>query len=331
MALTFSYHISECDVGNRAILEAFRVKLIEWDTLLNGDEHHSIASQFGDMMWQDASWRLANEARSYANADGPNASVAPLLARMLDRGYVAGQVIAITRLLEPSNPAHPKKGVVSLRRIVDDIKANRALITRENFVAHDALPFDYEPVEQAVMAEIAARAVNAGGVTFEHMDTTGPMAFDMAKQQHEQFDKIAETQGSRNRGDLIADSFFDRIESLLGDPLFGQIKDLRNKSIAHAADAFSRSQATGLRGGLTLNEFERAQYLLFAVYQTLSVILLGQWRAAAVPVAQHNILEHLDGPFILEARHADARAYWEKHCEEREAWMQNAFREIVSG
>jgi hypothetical protein len=59
-----------------------------------------------------------------------------VLAHMLDQGYVAVQVLAIRRLLDK------RKDVFSLRRLFDDIHANSGLITRENFVAHDGVPYD---------------------------------------------------------------------------------------------------------------------------------------------------------------------------------------------
>ena len=326
----FSYGVADCDVVDKDKLIAFRKKLEEWNHLFNGADAHSIAGQFGDMMWMDAAWRIANQARHFTKEDGPNASVAPLIAMLLDRGYAAGQVIAITRLLEASDTNQPKKGVISLRRLVDDFRASREAITREVFVANDALPYDWEVVKKRAYDEIAITASQTDGVTFTHMHTTGPLAFDIASRQHSLFDTLAGVDViERRRDDLISESFFDRLESILGDPLLDEIKALRNKSIAHAADEFSRNQVVGLRTGLKLEEFSQAQYLLFSVYQTLSVVLLGQWRAAAVPVPQYNIFENLGAPFIAEARLAELRAFWDKHSKDREDWATAAYREVI--
>ncbi|MGO1080144.1 hypothetical protein [Inquilinus sp. CA228] len=326
----FRYKIADCDVSDRGRLAEFRQKLEQWDELLNGDEAHAISGQFSDMLWQDAAWRSANEARRFAQADGPNASVAPLLAAMLDRGYVAGQVIAISRLLEWSNPKHPKKGVISLRRVVDEMRLARDLITRENFVAQDALPYDWEAAQTVEITKMVADANESGGVTSTWMDTTGPNAWDAAKRQHELFDKISGvTPATRDRSDLIEIAFFDRLDAFLGDQVFEDILALRNKSIAHAADSFSRAQAAGLRAGMKLDEYAKAHYLLFSVYHGLSVVLLGQWRGAAVPIPQYDQFAHLEDPFIAAKRLPDLQAFWEAHNDEREGWIDKAYRAVV--
>jgi hypothetical protein len=92
----FHYPIDACDVSDKASLEAFREKLQHWSELFERDPDASLAGQFADMMWFDIAWRTANEARKFADDDGTRGSTAPLIAMMLDRGYLAGQVIAIT-------------------------------------------------------------------------------------------------------------------------------------------------------------------------------------------------------------------------------------------
>lgn len=325
----FRYAEADCDVHDRSRLKGFRSKLEEWWYLMSHDEA-SIAQQFGEMMWQDLAWRTANEARQYADKDGNNAAVAPLLAMMLDRGYVSGQVIAITRLLEFSDPKHPKKGVISLRRLVDDVQASRNLITREVFVAHDALPYEWEALQKAEFDRISERAAaDPDKVAVTHFSTTGPDGFDGARQQHELFDLLAGVSPEhRSRDDLIAEDFFAKLNGLLEDPLLLEIKDLRNKTIAHSADHFSRSQKI-LRTGLSLEEFSRAQFLLFSVYQTLSVVLLGQWRGSPVPTPQHDMFEYLTAPFLGEHRLDAIHAFRSAYVAEREEWSSRGYHEVI--
>lgn len=51
-------------------------------------------------MWQDAVFSTFNEARRDTDAAGPSAAVAPILAQFLDQGYVASQVLGISKLFE---------------------------------------------------------------------------------------------------------------------------------------------------------------------------------------------------------------------------------------
>lgn len=327
----FHYPIDACDVSDRTSLEAFREKLQQWSELFERDPDASLAGQFADMMWFDIAWRTANEARQFADDDGTRGSTAPLIAMMLDRGYLAGQVIAITRLLEKAPANQPKKAVISLPRIVDEMRAARELITRENFVCRDALPYEYESLQAAELDRLAAEmAANPNKVRRVSLSLSGPEGFDQARMEHELFDQLSGiAPENRTRGDLISETFFDRLDELLASPPLPEIKALRNKSIAHAADAFSRAQAAELRSGLTIYDLDRAHYLLFAVFQTLSVVLFGLWRASPVPVPQHNMFEHLTEPYLAEKRLEAMRGFWDKHLGEREDWMNDAFREVV--
>ncbi|MBJ7499770.1 MAG: hypothetical protein JHC57_08460 [Sphingopyxis sp.] len=250
---------------------------------------------------------------------------------MLDRGYLAGQVIAITRLLEKPPANQPKKAVISLPRIVDEMRAARELITRENFVCRDALPYDYEALQAGELERLAAEmAANPNKARRVNLSLSGPEGFDQARMEHELFDQLSGVAPEdRARGDLIGEAFFDRLDELLASTPLPEIKALRNKSIAHAADAFSRSQAAGLRSGLTIHDLDRAHYLLFAVFQTLSVVLFGLSRASPVPIPQHNMFEHLTEPFLAEKRLEAMRGFWDKHIGEREGWMNDGFHEVL--
>jgi hypothetical protein len=322
----WKYSIEECDVEDREKLAAYRAMADSWHELLSGDSRHSIGAQFSDMMWQDAAWRVANEARRFTINDGPTAAIAPILGAMIDRGYVAGQVISISRILEFSNSKHPKKGVVSLRRLVDEIRSNRELLTREIYVSQDALPYDWEAVRANEVLIDNGPQLKARWVANE-----GPEAWLMAMGQHETFDRLADVAPtSRSRHDLINENILDRLEESLKDPVFEEVMKLRNKVVAHAADAFSRSQISDLRMGLQLDEIARAHYLLLGVYQAISsTILFRYWIGSAVPVPQHDQFMHLDSVFVKKDNLKDLRLFWKAHCDERDQWLTDSYEALI--
>lgn len=165
-------------------LMRFREKRDEWLLWLENDEHHAISKQILEMLWSDAVFRLINNSRKYAQkAGGGFATQSGVIASALTRGYLAEQLIAIRRLLEPANRQDAKQ-VISLRRLIDDLKAHRTILTREMFVCHDGLPFDG-----------AAGFIEdnpPGGGDFWG-DTSGPRAFVMSDVQHEYFDGMMDT------------------------------------------------------------------------------------------------------------------------------------------
>lgn len=144
---SYEYPVSACDVVCKSNLERYREKRDQWIGWLDVDPVHAITNQLHDMMWNDVTYRTFNEARRL-DSNNPTAAVAPLLSEFIDVGYVAMQVLAISKLTDPSDPKKPKRAVISLRRLVDEVSAERMLITRENYIAFDGLPYDPRPAKE---------------------------------------------------------------------------------------------------------------------------------------------------------------------------------------
>ena len=142
----YEYDVDQCSVSDKVLLKEFRAKRSEWIDWLEGDPHHNIWDQIHSIMWNDAAYRSLNEARRFASADRPTAAINGMFGEFVDRGYVSTQVLDVCKVTDRSN-IDPKKGVISLRRIFDDIRGNRHLLTRENFVSYDGLPYDYATVQ----------------------------------------------------------------------------------------------------------------------------------------------------------------------------------------
>jgi len=123
-------------------LERFCTKRREWLKWLEDDPVHALNTQIHDMMWCDVTYRTLNEARRFAWRKRPASSIAPLLGELIDNGYVAAQILAVCKLVDV------RKDVISLWRLVQDIKAHRDLITRESYVTFDNVPYDYEAAKQ---------------------------------------------------------------------------------------------------------------------------------------------------------------------------------------
>jgi len=312
------FSVEQCDVSNPDLLTEYRRMVGTWVEVLSGDPQNSVIAQIHDMMWHDAAWRALNEGRRLA--DKKNAPVSPLIASLLDRGYVTGQVIAIGRLLETGSKK-PAKQINSLRRIVDEIAANQHLFTRELFIAHDGLPYDWELArKQLPLSE---------GVSW--LPIGGPDAWTQSMLRHEEFDRLSGVSSKqRDRSDRISPEVIGRMEKVLSDPLFDDVLTFRHKSIAHAADAFSRATAVSLRTGLKLDEFARAHFLLLGLYQAINANLLYQdWLGSAVPIPQEDIFVGLDKPYAERADVWQLSHFWDRHCVEREDWLNEAYHQII--
>src|SRR5260370_12340183 len=147
--MTYTYAPEDCDIVDKAVLTAYRDKRSEWLHLLNGKDDHAVCRQISAMLWNDAVFRVANESRRLSREAGRSSSSRNWsLAQFMDQGFVATQTLSIRKLMERASNK-PARQVISLRRVLDDIKEHRALFTRENYVAHDGLPYDPAPMKQA--------------------------------------------------------------------------------------------------------------------------------------------------------------------------------------
>lgn len=323
----FKFDEGQCDVADRDKLKRYRGHAERWFDWLATDEEHAIGKQLSDLMWHDAVFRVLNEARRLEGAEA-SSSRAPILAQFVDQGYVSGQVLGISKLVEPS-PKVPntKKGVISLKRVVDELSDNRDLFTREVFVAHDGLPYDPAPVRRAYLDDYVAR--HGDKPAFEAMETEGPKAWDTAERLHELFDRLSGIKpDARQREDRLPDQTFDTLLKALDDPVFTDIRALRHKRLAHAADAASRLHT--IPKGLKLDDAARAHRILLAVLQAISAgLLYGGWRASAIPVDQFDTFRNFSGPLVREDQIDQLRKLWDQVAAERDGWLGEGYADLL--
>lgn len=316
----FSCPVEKCDVERKDALAKYRAKLQIWHALLFDDVEHSIFSQYTDMMWHDAAWRIVNEARRFTIDDGPSSAISPILGKLIDHGYAMTQVVAVSKLLEKSDPLHPKKAVISIRRVVDEIIEHRGLFTREIFVSHDGIPYDWTPSPESSSSD-----------QIEWVGQDGSNGRMLASLKHLHFDKLSGVaKSNRSRDDKVSKAIFDRLSDQLNDPVFEEIRNLRNKRIAHAADANSRAQITNLRKSLKFSELEKAHKILTGVLQAISQgLLFGKFVGTSVPTEQPEAFEHLELPFVQSSRTKETYQLWCDHVREREGWLTSAYHETI--
>jgi len=132
----YAHTLAQCDIPaeRRSTLESYRAKRRLWLSWISTDEHHAIWTVLSDMVWTDASFKAL---ASFATGDESNGLNNHLLAEALFDGHVATQVLAIRRLMDDGN-----SDIISLRRLVKDLRRNWSLYTRENYVCFDGLPYD---------------------------------------------------------------------------------------------------------------------------------------------------------------------------------------------
>lgn len=321
--------VEQCSVEDKSALIKFRAKRLEWLSWLNTDEHHAIWKQITATAWNDAVFRVLNEARNPADGDQVSATNG-MLGRFIDQGYVSTQVLAIRRLVEVPKPSKKRPAdIISLPRLLEDIRAYRPNLTRELFVSYDGLPYEWEAVRDKWYAE---NPISGEGSGYLRLPSTGADAFDMARRQHETFDWLSDTPvGQRNRNDVISEWVFDRLDAALNDESITQIVALSHKFLAHAADGPSRSAASLQELGLTLEMVASAHKAITLVAQAVSILLVdGSSHLGTVPTAQFNQFAGLEHPYVTSGGISHLRKRWHTHSQAREDWCgqwRSVFRE----
>ncbi|MBS7544024.1 hypothetical protein [Ancylobacter oerskovii] len=316
--MSYEFEIDRCDVQDKSKLGEFRRKRDEWLHWMRKDEHHSICQQITGMLWNDAVFRMVNEARRLAAArNSGTVSVNASLMRMVDEGFVATQVLAIRRLREPPS-RDANKQVISLKRTLLDITTHLHLFTREAYVCFDGLPYDPEPGRTAYF-EWAKAQPNGAGMTW--LSTSGPEAWTTSCRLHDAFDHLSGTTPStRNREDTIRPEVLTFIDQQLEDSGWKDISDFANKFVAHSADRHSRSLIQPPRLGVSLNELERCHRAICQVTSVILSTILYDSSYGFFPVPQFDALEHLERPLIETDDMGALVALWDSNIARVGSW-----------
>ncbi len=323
----YAFDVDRCSVDNKALLIQFRAKRSEWMDWLERDVHHNIWGQIHSIMWDDAVYRSLNEARRFASAGNPTAAINGMFGMFIDRGYVSTQILGICKITDRSDN-DPKKGVISLRRLFDDIGDHHHIMTRENFVSYDGLPYDYAAAQQAhIDSETPEELAKSRWVP-----TKGPDAYGASQMVHNAFDKLSGIAADkRTRTDLIHKDVFKTIGAWFDAPIFGKLRTHRNKFIGHAADKFSRQIAPLSRLGLSLDEIAGAQRIIVRIATAIgSHILYGSALGGVVPTPQFNVFENLEMPVVPAANIDEISEWWRRHERERGNWLQERL-DLITG
>jgi hypothetical protein len=311
----YRYSIGDCAVVDKARLVRYRVKRTEWVNWLEDDEDHAIWQVLTQMVWNEVAF---STLAGIADADGDSALNNTLIRDAVLYGHVAMQVLAIRRLTDTT------KGVLSLSRLLQDIRRNRQLLTRENYVAFDGLPYDYAVVEEEHFRTLASD-VRWG-------DTTGPRAFGSARRAHEQFDRLSGVSPDRRkRDDQLPTKLIDTIERWIADCGAKDIADWSHKYLAHAGSLASRQAiagygVNGAKIGTAIKGLARA-----AEAASAYLIYSSGRMNALMDKALFNQFERLENAALLRKSTVDPLLVWDTVTREYDGSLGRVEQDLISG
>ncbi len=318
----YEHSIAQCDVPRERwpALELYRDKRAQWVAWLDEDEHHAIWQTISAMVWADVSFRTISHI---AMNDLNSALRNTLVAEHIIHGHVANQVLAIRRLLDNG------RGVISLRRLLLDMRSNFHLFTRENCVCYDGLPYDYEALREK---DYARRLAKSGGKSAAFwVATKGPDGWGGSDRAHKHFDKMAGVHPQdRNRLDRLPKSLLDAVGSWLEHTDANELAKWSDNYLAHAGSLASRQRIN--EAEITNNKITAALKCIARATEALSAdILCHAGRTnALMPTPQFDQFEGLDQPLMKIEAEEDARETWNNLTDERDAFLNDVTIDLLA-
>lgn len=287
------------DQSRLADYRSLRAKWLSWYETGAG-ESNSLQDQLFAMLLSEMSFRVAREE----GAKDPTSMLnIPLVAHLLSSGYFSSQVLATRRLLDR------RKDVISLRRLIDDIRENRDLITREVYISFDGTAYAPE------LPEIVIPGLQPADSPFSE--------WNRSRVRHERFDKLSKVAPeNRARNDKIDGSVFSKMDNWIESSGASKLITLSHKYLAHAAEQSSIS--TAIPTGLSFAEVEGIQK---AVVQSMRVIydiiLSSGIYSEVVPLVPLGFFGKVwNGENLIESA-TRMNKQWDLMAEERNQWVRN--------
>jgi hypothetical protein len=320
LAKRFQTPIEKCEVEDKKRLAEYRFHWQKWMQWYSHgtSELHSVESQIHQMVFDDLTYRSIVSVRESVPADVAVSSRSSTLAYLLDRGYFFTQILAIQKLLDN------RDDVISIRRLLKDVRRHRKLITREVYVAGDGLPYDYNKWSGTI--DKTDPMVQIYGI-----DAPGLHDFATSKYLHETFDLLVGKQpSSRTKKDLIPDSIFQALESWISGSDAQEITNIRHNFIAHAASSI-RLGSLQFKA-LTFSQIDNVQRALVRVERALMDHILSIRIARnVVPLPPLGIFSGLDLPYAPSEQQVKMHQCWDELQDDRNGWSKDVLKHLANG
>ncbi len=287
------------DQNRLAVYLEKRAKWLSWYETGAG-ESNSLQDQWFAMLLSEMSFRVVRDEGAQDPASIVNI---PLVAHLLSSGYFSSQVLATRRLLDG------RPDVISLRRLIDDIRKNRNLITREIYVTFDGTAYKPE------LPELTVPGLQPADSPFSE--------WNRSRVRHERFDKLSKvTPNDRARDNEIHESVFSKMDGWINASAASKLVTFSHKYLAHAAQQSSIN--TAFPTGLSFAEVEGIQK---AVVQSMRVIydiiLSSGIYSEVVPMVPLGFFGKVWNRESLVESTARMNKQWDAMAEERNQWVRD--------
>lgn len=302
MKQKYDYAVEKCDIPSAryGLLREYRNFRDDITERINGDDATSIKNQILDLTWNTAVFRMLNEARFLEK----ERAVSSTMWELIVAGYASMMILGIRRLLDTNRRSN------SLISTILKIKDYPHFHTRELYVCHDGLPFDWLSLQTNAM-----KTMRPG---LQWLPTKGPTAYAGSELAHLSFNKFCSEPATGKRGEKFSIDLLDELTSQLNTPGLRAIHILADQRYAHMD---RHSAKTDSIPNVTYNDIDSALENLVRIGNRLSLLFLNQHVfGSAVATPQFNPVEHLDQAWITPSTAPLMEKYWDEISTKMNLW-----------
>ncbi|KAF0843433.1 hypothetical protein FNL37_0859 [Methylovorus glucosotrophus] len=301
--LDYKFTPEQCDVPESRrkaliVYRTFRSQCLEY---LNGDSDISISRQIHNLGWYTAVFRTINEARRIEGHDRVNSAHWDLTSA----GYASLITVGIRRLVDYHS------GTSSLRWLIGKLQKNSHHLTREMFVCHDGLPFDYAATERRLLDLPPDQRTKVRWGSME-----GPDAYNASGFAHRSFDALSSTPDHSWRLEKVDSQILDWLLKQLSHPAITKVHDMVDKIVAHSERIPRGSKTVEIA---TYNDVDEALKRIVQVATFVSKFFHSGF-GDVVPTPQFNVLEYLDEPWATSSSLDALQDEWDKLTTNMNSW-----------
>lgn len=303
----YQYPIEECDIPSprRSELIEYRELRTQCLELLAGSHETTIINQILNLTWHTLTFKTLNEALRI----DPSRELNGAMWDLITEGYASITMLGVRKLVDRDKRNNSLKNLVSVLRE----KSN--LLTRENFVCFDGLPYDFEEVQINSYTD----CIKSNPSKPRWLASSGPKAWGESMFRHEQFDKFMSPPFDRHRSNLICESHFKELEKKLNSPVINRVRLKVNQQIAHTPKADKNKPKQIPK--VTFNDIDDALKNLIQIGHKIAILFFDGSFSSPVAIPQFDVLKGLDNSWSSEENMTKLDEYWRNCTNEIESWV----------
>jgi len=283
---------------------ALKEKWALWQDCLNEHVPNSLMRRINTCYWDYTIYQIilnGRQKRINENPEEPELNGA--FHSFIDRNYFISSLVTLRGLVEGQDASlYKKRGVYSLRALLNDLKKSQEFLTREMYFELNELEYDLENVIKEFVDWRQSQPDDNNGIGIL---VPKEYDWDAVNSAHEMFDKLSGiTAHERSKTDLIKSCVFEKLESILDE--FKELFDYINKFYAHAASPESLIYYNKPETPFTISKIWQCINKVYGIVRFLSEALFSS-SIHPLPLKTASYYKHWESPLFTKMELMDIK------------------------